>query len=131
MANVTLDIPDELLAKLKNGGTEVGAALRLAAAFSLCSRGQLSTSQAARLAGMTYADFLAAAAGAEIELFPVHTEELTEEVRCGFTLGRQRVADHPRLVRSPDLSVARVYAAGLEATCGKLVQFLRRQRPRP
>jgi len=95
MANVTMELPDDVLAKLRNAGTDAGAALRLAAAFSLCSRGELSTSQAARLAGLSYADFLAAAARARIELFPVNREELLEEVRCGFTLGRQRLADDP------------------------------------
>ena len=62
MANVTLDIPDDLVNKLSSAANEVGGNLRLAAAFSLCSRGRLSTSQAARLAGLTYADFLEAAA---------------------------------------------------------------------
>jgi hypothetical protein len=42
-------------------------ALRRVAAFFLCSRGELSTSQAARLAGMTYGDFLKAAARAKVD----------------------------------------------------------------
>jgi hypothetical protein len=49
----------------------------------------------ARLAGMTYAAFLEAAARAKIELVPVNVEELREEIGRGFTLGRQRLADHP------------------------------------
>ncbi len=95
MASVTLAIPDDLLERFKNGGSEPGEALRLAAAFSLCSRGELSTSQAARLAGLTYADFLEASARAKIELFPVDLEELKEEISRGYTLGRQCVAGHP------------------------------------
>jgi predicted HTH domain antitoxin len=95
MATVTVEVPDELLAKLKNSGGEVSEALRLAAAFSLCSRGELSTSQAARLAGTTYGSFLEAAARAKVVLFPVDFDELKEEVTHGFTLGRQRLADHP------------------------------------
>ena len=89
MARVTVEIPDDLLVKLKNGGSEAGKALCLAAAFSLCSRGELSTSQAARLAGLTYADFLDAAAQAKVELFPIDFAELKEEIRSGYTLGRQ------------------------------------------
>ena len=50
MANVTLDIPDDLLERLRDGGQDVSQELRVAVAFSLCSRGELSTSQAARLA---------------------------------------------------------------------------------
>jgi len=95
MASFVLDIPDDLQAKLVGNGHEVAQEVRLAAAFSLCSRGKLSTSQAARLAGLTYADFLEAAAHAEIELFPVNLEELQEEVERGFTLGRQRLPPHP------------------------------------
>jgi hypothetical protein len=44
---------------------------------------------------MTYAAFLEAAARAKIELVPVNVEELREEIGRGFTLGRQRLADHP------------------------------------
>src|SRR5947207_4139207 len=95
MARVTVEIPDDLLAKLENRGSEADKALRLAAAFSLCSRGELSTSQAARLAGLTYADFLVAAAQAKVELFPIDYQELKEESRVGYTLGRQCVAGNP------------------------------------
>jgi hypothetical protein len=94
MANITVEVPDELLSKLKNGTGGVGDALRLAAAFSLCARGELSTSQAARLAGLTYGAFLEAAARAKVVLFPVDLEELSEEVTRGFTLGRERLANH-------------------------------------
>jgi predicted HTH domain antitoxin len=95
MATITMQIPDDLLPRLKNGGEDVSQELRLAAAFSLCSRGALSTSQAARLAGLAYADFLEAAAHAKIELFPVDLEELTEAINRGHALGRQRVAGDP------------------------------------
>src|SRR5215469_10481458 len=95
MATITMVIPDDLFAKLKNGGGDPGQTLRLAAAFSLCSRGDLSTSQAARLAGMTYSDFLEAAARAKVTLYPVDMEELAEEAGRGFTVGRQRLAGHP------------------------------------
>src|SRR2546428_12786251 len=95
MAKITLDISEEVLAKLENSEGDAGRALRLAAAFFLCSRGEISTSQAARLAGLTYADFLEAAAKAKVELFPVDLEQLKEEISRGYTLGRQRVDSHP------------------------------------
>jgi len=94
MASITMAIPDDVLAKLQDGG-EPAETLRLAAAFSLCSRGELSTSLAARLAGMTYSDFLEAAARAKVALYPVDMDELAEEIGRGFTLGRQRVAGEP------------------------------------
>ena len=55
----------------------------------------MSTSQAARLAGLAYADFLDAAAEAHVELFPVDFEELEEAIARGNSLGRQRVASDP------------------------------------
>ena len=95
MASVTLRVPDDLLIKLSSKGTAASETLSLEAAFSLCSRGELSTSQAARLAGLTYGDFLVAAARAKIELFPVNLEELKEEVRLGYSLGRQCISSDP------------------------------------
>jgi hypothetical protein len=41
MANVTLDIPDDVLVKLKKGAGQPDKALRLAAAFSLCRPGRV------------------------------------------------------------------------------------------
>jgi predicted HTH domain antitoxin len=95
MAGVLVEIPDDLLEKLKNEQGEPQMMLRRLAAFFLCSRGELSTSQAARLAGLTYGEFLEAAARAKVTLFPVEVEELREEATRGYTLGRQRIADHP------------------------------------
>ena len=95
MASLTLQIPDDLRSKLDGECGDAGATLRIAAAFSLCSRGELSTSQSARLAGLSYADFLESAARAKIVLFPVNLDELREEIDRGYTLGRQCVADHP------------------------------------
>ncbi len=91
---VTLRVPDDLKATLASGGDDIAAQLSLAAAFSLCQRGALSTSQAARLAGLTYADFLQAAATAKVELFPITEDEVAEELSRGFNLGGQRFADH-------------------------------------
>lgn len=89
MATVTVEVPDDLLVKLKNASGEPDETLRRVAAFFLCSRGELSTSQATRLAGMTYGEFLEAAARAKVTLFPVDLEELKEEATRGFTLGSQ------------------------------------------
>lgn len=80
MATVTVEVPDELVGKLSAGGTDAAQALRLAAAFSLCSRGEMTISQAAQLAGLTYAGFLEAAAQAKVDLFQYTIEELEEEL---------------------------------------------------
>jgi hypothetical protein len=44
---------------------------------------------------MTYGEFPEAAARAKVMLYPVDIAEFTEEIDRGFTLGRQRPADHP------------------------------------
>ena len=94
MDTLTIRISDSVRAKLGVDDADAARAIRLAAAFSLCQRGQLSTSQAAELANVTYAEFLRSAAQAEVCLFPQTLGELTEEVANGFTLGGQRLADH-------------------------------------
>jgi predicted HTH domain antitoxin len=95
MATVNFEIPDEVVPALPCALEDIGREIRLAAAMHWCSRGELSTSWAARLAGLTYADFLEEAARRKFELFPVDIEELKEEITRGFTLGRQCVTDHP------------------------------------
>jgi len=95
MATITMQIPDDVQANIENGSHDAGNALRLAAAFSLCQQGLLSTSDAARLAGLSYAEFLEAAAAVRVELFPMEIEEIKEEMSRGITLGCQRVTDNP------------------------------------
>ncbi len=80
MASVILEVPDDLVAKLSAEGQDVAQTLRLAAAFSLCSRAEISVGQGARLAGLTYAGFMEAAARAKVELFPISIEELQQEL---------------------------------------------------
>ena len=80
MAEVTFELSDELLAALPCAPEEAEREIRLAAAMYWCSRGELSTSWAARLAGRTYADFLEEAARRKVELFPLDIEELKEEL---------------------------------------------------
>jgi len=94
MASVTLELDDDLVDNLSAGGNDAAQVIRLAAAFSLCSRAKLTTSQAARLAGLTYAGLLEAAAQAKVDLFQYTIEELTEEIKRGFTVGGQRLANH-------------------------------------
>jgi hypothetical protein len=74
MATVTFGVPDEVLAAMKLSADDAAREIRLAAAMHWCSRGELSTGWAARLAALTYADFLQAAARREVELFPVDIE---------------------------------------------------------
>ena len=94
MSQVMLSIPDDVEETLTTHHQTIGDRLRLEAAYSLCSRGALSTSLAARLAGMSYSQFLESAALEKVELFPLDFAEFGEEVLHGYTMGSQRLAGH-------------------------------------
>lgn len=84
MNTVTLELPDDVVQVLSAMGKDVTQEVRLALAFNLCSRGELSTSLAARLAGLSYEAFLNAAAQRHVELFPVDVDDWKRD------LGRPR-----------------------------------------
>lgn len=94
MAILTFELPDELRAVLPCAPEEAAAAIRLAAAFFWCSRGELSTGWAAQLAGLPYGEFLEAAGQQKVDLFGYTIKELTEQINRGYALGRQHLADH-------------------------------------
>ena len=58
MASVTVDIPEEVLAKLQSGDREADKALRLTTAFSLCKQGRLATSQSRAVSWPNLCGFL-------------------------------------------------------------------------
>jgi predicted HTH domain antitoxin len=80
MAKITLDVADELVKDLGRSTDEVGREILLAAAFHWCRRGDLATSKAAQLAGVTYADFLQAAAQRHAILYDYDPEEIDAEI---------------------------------------------------
>lgn len=94
MATVTFELPDALVAALPCASEEAAAAIRLAAAFFWCNRGELSTGWAAQLAGLPYGEFLEAAGQRKVDLFGYTVKELTEQINRGCTLGSQHLADH-------------------------------------
>jgi predicted HTH domain antitoxin len=100
MGKVTLEVPDDLLAKLATGKQDVSQALRLAAAFSLCSRGELTTSQAARLAGLSYVDFLSEAGQAKVDLFQYTLEELDQQLTHALPEPIEHVASEENRARA-------------------------------
>jgi predicted HTH domain antitoxin len=81
MATITFDLPDDVLRQLGDCADDVGSEIRLAAALYWCSRGEMSTSLAARLAGLSYADFLDVAARKHVELFSADSKKLEQELR--------------------------------------------------
>src|SRR5437016_1629903 len=80
MATVTFQVPDDQLHGLGADADEAAKTLRLAAAFHLCGRGRISTGRAARLAGLSYAEFLAAATQQQVDLYHYDLEEIKTEL---------------------------------------------------
>jgi predicted HTH domain antitoxin len=80
MATVTIQLPDDQLCDLGNSAEEAGQTLRLAAAYHLCSRGQMSTSKAAHLAGLSYTEFLQAAVRDKVDLYHYDIADIQEEI---------------------------------------------------
>lgn len=94
MSQVTFSIPDGLVEKLSEYQNTIADRLRLEAAFALCSRGVLATSLAAKLAGMSYTEFLESAASQKVELFPVNLGEFEEDTLREYPMGGERLANH-------------------------------------
>jgi hypothetical protein len=95
MATATLNVPEDLVVQLSSGGRDPARILQLAAAFFLCNRGELTVRRGARLAGLTYQEFLQASVRYKVEIFPIDLEELKEEIEQGFTMGRRHPTDDP------------------------------------
>ena len=81
MATVSFDVPDDMLPALS------GTRRRLAARFGwrrpctgAASRGEIATSRAAQLAGLTYAGFLEEAARWQVDLYHYDIEDVKAEV---------------------------------------------------
>ncbi len=87
MATITFQVPDDQLHDLGNSAEQAGQTLRLAAAYYLCSRGRLSTSKAAHLAGLTYTEFLEAAVRDKVDLYHYDIVDIQEEIGRPLQVG--------------------------------------------
>ncbi|HLN30339.1 MAG TPA: UPF0175 family protein [Gemmataceae bacterium] len=80
MPTLSFELPEDHLRDLGTNPAEAARNLRLAAAFHLCGRGQISTGKAARLAGLSYAEFLEEATRQKVDLYHYDIEEIKEEI---------------------------------------------------
>ncbi len=83
MATVAIDLPDEAFSALRRPPSEFGRRLQLAAAIHWYARGEMSMEKAALIAGLDRADFLAALAAEQVEVFEVDMESLRRELARG------------------------------------------------
>jgi len=83
MTTVTLHMPDEVFALLREDPGNFGAELRLAAAMNWYRRGTVSQEVAAQVAGMDRTDFLLALARHGEDVFRVDFDDLARELGDG------------------------------------------------
>ena len=87
MSVVSIDVPDYVLQALKCTPESAPHEIRLAAALHWCGRGEMSTSKAAQLAGLTYAEFLEEASRRQVDLHHYDIEDVKEEIARSIPQG--------------------------------------------
>ncbi|MBI2919593.1 MAG: UPF0175 family protein [Planctomycetes bacterium] len=80
MTTVTLQLPNEIFALLRQSPGELAKDLQFIAAIEWYRRGLVSQGRAAELAGVARADFIAELASRKIEVFHVDIEDLKGEL---------------------------------------------------
>jgi predicted HTH domain antitoxin len=83
MQTITMDLHEEAFAALRRSPDEFAREMRLAAAMLWYSRGTISQERAAEVAGLNRAEFLAALARNEMDVFVVDFNDLEGELRRG------------------------------------------------
>ena len=83
MTTVTLQMPDEVFAAMREDPSHFGGELRLAAAMNWYRRGTISQEMAARVAGLDRTDFLLALSRFGEDSFRVDLDELAREIEHG------------------------------------------------
>ena len=83
MTTVTLQMPDEVFAAMREDPAHFGSELRLAAAMNWYRRGAISQEVAASVAGLDRTDFLLALARHGEDSFHVNLDELAREIADG------------------------------------------------
>ena len=83
MAAITVEMPESVLAILRNNPEEFAGEMRLAAAATWYEQGKVSQEVAARIAGLDRTDFLLALARMGRDSFTVDFADLDKELSRG------------------------------------------------
>jgi predicted HTH domain antitoxin len=80
---VTLDFPAEVFSALRRSPEEFVREMRIAAAIHWYSRGEVSQTKAAEIAGMERVEFIDELARQKVDAFVVDTDGLKRELERG------------------------------------------------
>ena len=80
MPRISIDVPEGALSALRLSPAEFVKEMRVAAALLWYSRGELSQSKAAEIAGTTRAEFIDELAHRRIPVMQMTAEELRDEI---------------------------------------------------
>jgi predicted HTH domain antitoxin len=80
MPTITIDVPEGALSALRLSPAEFVREMRVAAALLWYSRGELSQSKAAEIAGTSRAEFIDELAQRRIPVVQITAEELEDEI---------------------------------------------------
>ena len=80
MARITFDVPDSALSALQLSPSEFAKQIRVAAALLWYSRGEISQSVGAAIAGVSRAEFIDELSHQRIPVVQVTAEELQDEI---------------------------------------------------
>jgi len=83
MATVTVEVPESVLAVLRNDPVEFASEMRLAAAVPWYAQGKVSQEVAARIAGLDRSDFLLSLSRMGRDSFQVDFADLDKELARG------------------------------------------------
>jgi len=83
MATVTVEVPESVLAVLRNDPVEFASEMRLAAAVTGYEQGKVSQEVAARIAGLDRSDFLLSLSRMGRDSFQVDFADLDKELARG------------------------------------------------
>jgi len=83
MMEITLRLPEDVLASLRRSPDQFARDMRLAAAIHWYERSEISQEKAAELAGLDRTDFLMALAREKADAFVVDLNDLKRELERG------------------------------------------------
>ena len=83
MPNVAIDLPPDVLSSLRRSPEEFVSEMRIAAAIYWYSRGEVSRSKAADVAGLTRVEFLDELARRRVDAFQIDSDDLQRELKRG------------------------------------------------